>query len=145
MLLDNVSLRDIASQTGAGRSALLRHKEAGHIAAAMVQAVEAAEVVHAGSLLDQVKELQREARAIKDKAEQANDYKTALMGIRELTRIIELLAKLQGELQEGQTVNVLVTSPDWLKTRTAVLQALEGFPETRQAVVKALQAINDNK
>ena len=86
--------------------------------------------------------MKAEAWSIKNKAEQAADYKTALMGIRELTRIIELLAKLQGELQEGQTINVLIASPVWIKTRTAILKALEGHPEARQAVVKALQAVN---
>ncbi len=137
-LIDNEPFRHIAARENVTTSALQRHKNGGHITAAMVQAAGVAEIAHADSLLDQVNELKREARAIKDKAEQANDYKTALMGIRELTRIIELLAKLQGELQENQTINILAVSPEWVKTRTAILQSLEPYPDARQAVIKAL-------
>jgi hypothetical protein len=142
-LLSGGNCRGLSALYRVSEDAILRHKNK-HLPAAMVQAQGVAEVTHADNLLDQVRDLQRQAKTIKDKAETAGDLRTAIAGIREMSRIIELLAKLQGELQEGQTINVLIASPAWIKTRTAVLKALEGHPEARQAVVKALQAINDN-
>jgi hypothetical protein len=51
---------------------------------------------------------------------------------------LELLAKLVGELQpDGVTVNLLV-SPEWQRTRAALLTALAAHPAARQAVAAAL-------
>ena len=50
---------------------------------------------------------------------------------------IELQAKLLGELQNGQTVNVLV-APEWVSLRATILVALVQFPDAREAVVEAL-------
>ena len=47
--------------------------------------------------------------------------------------MIELLAKLTGELDDKPEVNI-VLSPQWLTIRGAILEALEPFPEARVAV-----------
>lgn len=53
---------------------------------------------------------------------------------------LELLARLLGELEEQSVkVAVLVQSPDWLRLRTAILAALDDYPEARLALVRALQ------
>ena len=66
--------------------------------------------------------------------------------IREARGNLELLGKLTGELRERgiqpapqNTVNVLVTSPEWLKIRNVIARALQPFPEARAAVVEALR------
>ena len=51
---------------------------------------------------------------------------------------LELIAKLRGELQEQTTVHVLITHPEWLTLRTAVLNALEPYPDARNAVTRAI-------
>ena len=59
--------------------------------------------------------------------EDTGDLRTALAGIRELVRIVELTAKMIGELDERPQVNVLV-APGWLQVRAALLDALRQYP-----------------
>lgn len=132
------SQRNIAGRFSLSLSAVNRHKES-HLPAAMALAKQASEVARGDSLVDQVKSLQRRTESILDKAEHANDLRTALAAIRELRGTLELLARLQGELQEATTVNVLVASPEWLSLRGAILQAVEPYPAARAAIVEALQ------
>jgi len=81
--------------------------------------------------------LKAEAKRIGKKAEAGGDLRTALAGIREMTRLVELMAKVSGELQD--TIN-LVTAPEWERTRARILAALEPYPEARASVVRALDA-----
>ena len=139
LLLEGVSLRNIAKQYSVSAASLHRHKD-GHLPAKLVKAQEAREIAKADTLLDQVAGLRDKALSILDKAEQAGDLRTALQGVREAKGCLELLAKLQGELQEQTTVNILI-NPQWITLRTAILQALEPYPEARLAVAQALQEV----
>jgi len=138
-LLKGVSLRNIAKQYFVSAASLHRHKE-GHLPAKLVKAREAREIAKADSLLDQVTELRDKALSILDKAEQAGDLRTALQGVREAKGCLELLARLQGELQEQATVNVLI-NPQWLSLRTVILQTLEPYPEARLRLAEALREV----
>ena len=70
------------------------------------------------------------------KAEKAKDLRTAVIAIRELARLIDLLARLRGELQSAPTtINVRLLAP-------VILSALEGFPEARLAVAERLSEID---
>ena len=109
----------------------------------LVKAQEAREVAKADSLLDQVTELRDKALAILAKAEKAGELRTALQGVREAKGCLELLARLQGELQGRTTVNILI-NPQWLSLRAVILQALDGYPEARLAVAQALQEAEGN-
>lgn len=140
-LLGGVPLRDIAGQFSVSKTALHRHKD--HVPAGLVKAQEAQEIAKADTLLDQVTELRDKALSILAKAEQAGDLRTALQGVREAKGCLELLAKLQGELQERTTVNVLI-NPQWLSLRAAILAALEPFPEARLALAQALREVESN-
>ena len=126
----------IASRCDVSEIALRRHK-AGHIPPALAKATDAAEVAHADTLLGQLAELRADARRIGGKAEDAGDLKTALSGIRELVRIVELTAKLVGELDDQPVVNVLV-APEWLLVRATLLDALRDHPDARTAVAASL-------
>jgi hypothetical protein len=48
-----------------------------------------------------------EAQRLKGKAELAGDYRTALAAVREMCRIVELVAKLRGELDERAEISVV--------------------------------------
>jgi hypothetical protein len=130
--------RNIAGRFSLSLSAVNRHRDS-HLPASMAQAAQAAEVAHGDSLLDQVRSLQAKALGILKKAEDANDLRTALMAVREARGTLELLARLQGELQDNNVVNVLVASPEWLSLRGAILAALDPYPAARAAVAKAVQ------
>ena len=141
-LVNGDSFRDIAGRFTVSRSALERHK-ASHLPATLTQAAGAAEVAHADDLLAQMEKLQKTTLYILNTAGKAGDLRTALQAVGQARKNLELLARLTGELQEQQTnVNVLITSPDWLRVRSALLQALEPYPDARLAV---LEALNDSR
>ena len=139
LLLEGVSLRNIAKQYFVSVASLHRHKK-DHLPAKLVKAQEAREIAKADSLLDQVTELRDKALSILTKAEKAGDLRTALQGIKEARGCLELLARLQGELQEQTTVNILI-NPQWITLRTVILEALDRYPEARQAVARALREV----
>ena len=139
-LLAGVSLRNIAERCSVSTTALHRHKNGGHIARALTQAREVEEVARADTLLDQVHALLDKARSLTDQAEVAGDLRTALAGIREVRGVLELMAKVTGEIQAGPVVGIIM-SPEWTAIRTAILQALEPHPDARQAVLHALDQL----
>jgi hypothetical protein len=138
--------RRVAAQYSLTEQAIRRHRKA-HLPAALTKAQEAKEAARADDLLAQLQALTAEAHRIKNQAERTGDYRTALAGIRELVRIVELLAKLRGELDERPQLNVLV-APEWLAVRAALMAALASYPEARAAVAEqllALEAGNDHR
>ncbi len=97
LLVEKISLRDIAGQTGTTRSALHRHTQ--HIPGALVAAKEACKVADAGTLLDRVQGLTAQAISILDAAKADGKHQTALAAIREVRGCLELLGKVNGELR----------------------------------------------
>jgi len=76
-LLAGTPYRSVAKQYEASPPSVYRHQH-NHLPAAMVKAVEAAEVAHGDSLLEQLKGLQVKALGILTKAEQAGDLRLRL-------------------------------------------------------------------
>jgi len=135
-LVASVSFREISRQFGIDKSALSRHKKS-HIPATLSKAEEAKELTRANNLIDEIERLRIKAERIGIKAEEKGDYRTALAGIRELTRIVEILAKMRGELQD-QSVNI-VLNPQWIEIRSNILSALEDFPKAKMKLVEVLK------
>lgn len=138
-LIAGRSLRDIARQWRVSKDALARHK-AKHLPKHLTEAKEAEVVARADDLLDQVQRLRDRALGILDQAETAGDLRTAVSAVREARGCVELLGKLAGELQEGQTVNVLVM-PEWAEIRLSLTSALAPYPEAKKAVASALKEL----
>jgi hypothetical protein len=138
-LLDGVALRDIAGRCPVSKTSLARHK-ADHIPAQMVQAQSIAEVCQADTLLAQVESLQAKAMELLGKAEAESDLRTALVAVKEARSCLELKAKLEGQLQDSITINIL-SAPEWLNIRSVLLQALQPHGEARLAVSQALLEI----
>ncbi len=133
--------RRIAARCDVTERAIRNHK-AGHLPAKLVMAQEAAAVAEADDLLAQVRDLQRRAHNILDKAEEAGELRVALSAIREARGNLELLAKLLGELDDRPQVNVLV-SPEWLELRTVIVGALDHHPQARDAVLRAVEGLGN--
>ncbi len=131
--------RDIAGQYAVSRSALVRHHD-DHLPAAMVKAQEAAEAAQADNLLAQVTDLRDRAIGILDTAVATDDLRVALGAIREARGCLELLGKLAGQLQDGPTVNILV-SAEWRGLQTVILKALEPHAAAKLAVAEALATV----
>jgi hypothetical protein len=139
-LVEGESFRNIVERYDVSLGAVNRHN-ASHIPEALARAAEASEVAHADNLLDQVRRLQASTLNILRKAEKAEEYRTALMAIREARGNLELLARLMGELNEGAVVNVLV-NPEWHHVRTVIVESLGPYPEARAAVAVALEELD---
>ncbi len=94
------------------------------------------EVCRAENLMEEIKNLWNEAERMSEKAEMAGQYRSAVAGIRERIRIVELLARLNGALGE-QPVNIILT-PQWISLRTKILEVLEPYPEARVRLAEVL-------
>src|SRR5829696_4452306 len=83
-----------------GGWAVLRHHD-DHRPEALTKAAEAVEVARADDLLEQVRALRTKSLQLKLAAEQAGEFRTALVGVREARACLELLADLERALRPG--------------------------------------------
>jgi uncharacterized membrane protein YgaE (UPF0421/DUF939 family) len=104
----------------------------------LVKSHEAAEITHADSLLDQLQELQADARRIKRKAEADKDYRSALAGVRELVRIVEVMARISGEIEERTRLAVAIVKPVEEMTCEELTAELERIDEIERLARKVL-------
>ena len=74
---------------------------------------------------------------IATKAEEMGDLRTALAGVRELTRIVELMAKLRGEIEQKE-INIYL-NPEWIKLRAVIINVLEPYPDARLKLAEVLE------
>jgi hypothetical protein len=96
-IVDGGSLRNIAKQFAIHSSSVNRHKS--HIPKTLALAKQAETVAEAGTLLSRVERLAARMDSIAEKAENDEDWRGAAAAARELRGCLELLAKLNGELQ----------------------------------------------
>ncbi len=142
-LVDPGTYRSIADRFGLSETALKRHKSE-HLPGHVAKAQEAKQVADADDLLHQLKALRNKAISILQQAEQAGDFRTALMGIREARGCIEVLMEVEGELDRRGVTNIIV-NPEWIEIRTAILVALKPFPDAAQAVAGRLAVIEGGR
>jgi hypothetical protein len=136
-LVSGAKQADLVSRYNLASKHCLSRHSINHIPAALAKAQAAAEVAEGDNLLGLVLEHQATARRIAKDAEAGGEKRTVLLAVRELLRIVELQAKLAGQLSDGPTVNV-VLAPQWLEVRNAMLVALAPFPDARTAVATRL-------
>jgi predicted RNA-binding Zn ribbon-like protein len=106
-LISEVSYRSVAKRFDISELATFRHRQ--HLPATLVKAREVQEVVEANSLVQEVQALAAKARDLTAKAEAAGDLRTALMGLREIARVLELRARVAGEIA-GAQVNINIAT-----------------------------------
>ena len=93
---------------------LMRHRDR-HLPVTLAHAKEARETEMGENLMEQAKSLHARAFKILERAEAAGQLETALRAIREVRGILELLGKLDGQLEKDSgrgPVNVIVTYVD---------------------------------
>ncbi len=142
-ILDNVSLRDIERQFKISRAAIDRHKnECLVVDMAKAAEDEQDEAKERGEdLWSQLKELRTRTQAILDKMESQANYRTALSAIRELSRLLELQAKIEGQIKANEiTINQMniYTSPQWVEVGRSLAEALTPWPDAKIAAAQAL-------
>jgi hypothetical protein len=139
-LVSGAAIRGLSALYSVSEFALARHRDT-HIAAALAKASAADAAAHGDDLLARLDALAADARRIQQTAEQRGDLRTALAGVRELVRIVELLAELRGELDRRPVV--LTSTPEWLALRAMLVRALDAHPPARLAVIAALAEAGD--
>ncbi len=138
-----VAVSQISRRFAVTPDALARHRQNHMPTLAMSEGRRAAAVVEAergAGLADQADQLRATALRLLAAAEAAGDLRTALQGVREAARCLELVAKLTGEIEAGATVNVLV-APAIITLQATIIAALAPYPDARAAVARALGAI----
>ena len=106
-IIQGCSYRDIANQYSVGKGAVQRHAK-NHLPSHIVQSEKAKELKEADSIINSISRLEASSIRIQEQAEEQNDLKSALMAIREQARLIELRARLLGEIttQEGSHTTI---------------------------------------
>ena len=135
-LVAGQSFRNIAEHSGTSATALFRHKS-DHLPAVLLTGQTVREEAHALDVVKQLRDINAATLAILEDARDTHQSALALKAVDRVQKQIELQAKLLGELQDGQTVNVLV-APEWVSLRATILVALVPFADAREAVVEAL-------
>ncbi|NJL26521.1 MAG: hypothetical protein HC897_00935 [Thermoanaerobaculia bacterium] len=92
---------------------------------------------HAIDVLAQLRAINGVCLEVLNKARAAENHSMLLRAVDRIAKQIELQARLLGDLQDGQTVNVAIL-PEWHGIRQRILDALRPFPEARFAVAQAL-------
>jgi hypothetical protein len=134
----SASVRSLAARFSLTDMAIHRHKGR-HLPAIAAKAHEAAEVARADDLLRQVKALQSKTLQTLLAAEKEGDRRTVLMAVREARSNIELLARLLGELEQAEPVNVEAVV-------AVVVQVVKRYVhdvDAREAVAAELSALLD--
>jgi hypothetical protein len=103
LLVTGTALRNIAEQFPLSVSALFRHKA--HVEARIVEARRADEIDAGRSLASRLDELASIARRALQRAERTSDTRTALLALRELSRLLEVETRVESQAARVQ-INV---------------------------------------
>lgn len=109
-LLGGHSHDAISQQFSVSRDVVAKHFV--HVADALKTARDLMEAEHGKTVSMQLQELVSQAQYLGLRAERAGDYRTALAALRELIRILELQARLTGELDEKPVTKIVNLSLD---------------------------------
>jgi hypothetical protein len=102
----------------------------------------AEEVAEADSLLERLEDLHRRTEAILARVEETDNYGASLGAIREMRRNLELIGEVTKELDRTPTIN-LHLNPQYIAVRTAIVQAVESYPEVREAISQAMLQLEE--
>jgi len=127
----------IATSYGVKEQAIRYHKKAGHLSERLALAVDAERAAKADTLLDRIEALQRRTEEALTKAEEGENLFATFRGIAEMRRNLELIGEITKELNRQPQLN-LHLNPEYIEKRTLLIQALEPYPEAKDAAVRAL-------
>jgi hypothetical protein len=144
-LVRRVSYRDITGRYGVSKSAAQRHAVE-HIPALLVEAYKAEQLSDSASLVVELASEKEDVQRLKRRAEEAEDYRTALLAVDRALRALELQAKVEQLIASEPATAVtiaLVEHPGYVRLEEALFKALEHHHEARWAVADALKELDD--
>lgn len=136
-IVSGKSYRVISRQYTVSKDAVYRHAQ-NHLPETVKKAHAIKEAGRASKLLDRVETLVSEAEGLLKHGKDKKQAKAWGTGIGELRKCLELLARVTGELDERPQINFAVL-PAWVEIRTAILAAVEPYPEIRGKVADAIR------
>lgn len=150
-LANKTPVRNIAKAYNLSKDTLYRHRR-NHMPLSLMQQLQVTGKAYAtdleqlkkteseGLLQNLVHERARQQR-IADKAELVDDFANATRASEASRKTSELIAKLLGDLKVGKVTQNILIAPEFHAFRTAVIQALRGFPEAKREVLASLQRL----
>ena len=125
-LVRGVSLRRLEKRFGISHQALADHKR-NHLSPALVSLTKEARLEgSARSILDNLEELRTETERILEATRRSGNVQQALSAIRSCVQVLELIAKITGELDERPQVTVnLQQTQEWIKVQAVVLKFVD--------------------
>jgi len=121
----------------------VRHHLKEHLPELLALARDVERYARADSLLDRVEDLQRRTEEALAKAEEAENLFATFRGISEMRRNLELIGEVTKELNRTPTLN-LQLNPQYIAVRTAIVQAVEPYPEAREAISQAMLELEES-
>jgi len=131
----------VANSHGLKEKAMRNHKDK-HLPLALVQAHKIKETQTADGLLLRAEILWQRAWNLSKKAEDEKSYAAAVSAVKECRGLLELVAKLVGELKTGTQINI-VYNEEWVQLRHIIWKALERHPAARIEVMQAIAEVID--
>ncbi len=135
-LISGVAARQVAREFGFNHVSVSRHKNK-HLPEQLIKAKSLEEEGQAEDLLHKLDTIYTRAWSIVEKAETDKKYTASVSALKECRSCLELIGKLLGQLKTGNTVNIMY-NPEFVQVRQVITEALQPYPEARQAVVQAL-------
>ena len=139
--------KQLSKQYGLSASAIGRHKHHRIASASIVKPPSSAmlertqhavaNMMAGGEIVAEIRALKKRADSLGASAEASGDVRTALLAIRELTRLVELQGRLTLEAQQGRASDV-ANHPVFHEVTACIMQALEAYPDARRSVNDAI-------
>ncbi len=136
MLISGVAAREVAREFGFNHVSVSRHKNK-HLPEVLIKSKSLEEEGAADDLMHKLNTIYDRAWRIVEEAEKEKKYTASVAGLKECRSCLELIGKLLGQLKTGNTVNIMY-NPEFIQVRQVITEALQPYPEARQAVVQAL-------
>lgn len=110
LIRDEISQVEVARILSIDQSNVSRHID-NHVKKQVREAVKQDQSLAEGlNVTEQLRDINKEARTILDKAKKSGDHKLALRAIEVVLKQLEMQAKLLGDIKTGLGINVMVIS-----------------------------------
>lgn len=140
MIAEQEKLTDISQKFAVSYDALLRHKSK-CIITALSATPNTKDVIAGDLLLEQLQAVRKKTLELLDMAiEAANTkvYGSPSHYLSELRQQLKLWAELEGRISSQPQVTI-INNPEWVELRTVIIQALDPYPDAKEALVNAIR------
>ncbi len=132
-LVNRAPYRTVAHRYAVSTDALKRHLRE-HVPQVLVKGREAEEAARADDLLAELRSEKADIQRLKGLAEEEADYRAALLAVDKALKALELQARVAQLIDKPTEVNLLIAH----NVQTAIVRALDPYPQARIAVADAL-------